>query len=132
MDPFVPEYAIDTDEVFSRGGRNFGDEDFALFKCPACWQVYLVDRSADVVHVDPKNLGAKLPADRVKQKCVGCGAALPDEPWSGPAAPESVRMLGHGPRKAGLPSPRQGAGRHEDDWSAGWALATEPRELEGH
>ena len=47
------------------------------------------------------------------------------------AAPESVRMLGHGPRKAGLPSPRQGAGRHEDDWSAGWALATEPREMEG-
>ena len=92
MDLFVPEHAIDQEEVFSRGGRNFGDEDFALFKCPNCWQVYLIDRAADVVYVDPRNLGTRVSADRVREKCVGCGTAIDAEPFSGPAAPESVRV----------------------------------------
>jgi hypothetical protein len=39
----VPETALDYEEIFARGGRNPGDEDFALFKCPSCGQVYLLD-----------------------------------------------------------------------------------------
>ena len=75
-----------------RGGRNFGDEDFALFKCPACWQVYLIDQSADVVYVNPKDVADRVPAERVKEKCVGCGAPLPEGPLAGPAAPDEVRV----------------------------------------
>ena len=92
MDLFVPNYAIDVEEVFSRGGRNFGDEDFALFKCPACWQVYLIDRSADVVYVNPKDVNARVPAARVAERCVGCGAAIAEAPLTGDAAPEAVRV----------------------------------------
>ena len=92
MDLFVPDYAIDYDEVFSRGGRNFGDEDFALFKCPGCWQIYLIDRSAEVVYVNPKDVNARVPADDVKRRCVGCAAAMPEGPLSGDAAPEAVRV----------------------------------------
>jgi len=92
MDLFVPDYAIDTDEVFSRGGRNFGDEDFALFKCPACWQIYLIDQAADVIYLDPKDVTTRLPAERIREKCVGCGAPLPDEALAGPAAPDEVRV----------------------------------------
>ncbi len=92
MDLLVPNYAIDRDEILSRGGRNFGDEDFSLFKCPACWQVYLIDRSADVVYVNPKDVNARLPAERVKEKCVGCGAPIAETPLAGDAAPEAVRV----------------------------------------
>jgi hypothetical protein len=92
MDLFVPDSAIDTDEVFSRGGRNFGDEDFARFKCPSCWQVYLIDQSADVVYLDPKDVTHRLPAERIRQRCEGCGQPLPDAPLTGPAAPDEVRV----------------------------------------
>ena len=92
MDLFVPEYAIDTEEILSRGGRNFGDEDFALFKCAACWQVYLIDRAADVVYVNPKDVKARVPADRVAERCVGCGAPIAEAPLTGDAAPEAVRV----------------------------------------
>jgi hypothetical protein len=36
---FVTEADVDYDEVFRRGGRNYGDENFAFFKCPACGKV---------------------------------------------------------------------------------------------
>ena len=92
MDLFVPDYAIDADEILSRGGRNFGDEDFSLFKCPNCWQVYLVDRSADIVYVNPKDVNARVPVERVTAGCVGCGAAITETPFVGGAAPDAVRV----------------------------------------
>ena len=92
MDLFVPDYAIDTGEVLARGGRNFGDEEFALFKCPNCWQVYLIDHVAEVVYPDPEDLCTRVPAETVGAKCVGCGAPLPGEIWCGSAAPEAMRV----------------------------------------
>jgi hypothetical protein len=87
-DEFVPDYAIDVEEVYRRGGRNFGDEDFTLFKCPNCRQVYLLDRAADVAYVNPKDVGARVPAARVRQKCLGCGSPRTE----GPAAAEAERV----------------------------------------
>jgi len=89
---FVPEYAIDAEEIFRRGGRNFGDEDFALFKCPDCWQVYLIDQSADVVYVNPKDASDRVPADVMKAACTGCGRPIRVEPLAGPAADDAVRV----------------------------------------
>ena len=89
---FVPNYAIDTEEIFSRGGRNFGDEDFSLFKCPNCWQVYLIDQSADVVYVNPKDVNARVPAERLTARCVGCDSPITEAPLTGDAAPEAVRV----------------------------------------
>jgi hypothetical protein len=47
---FVSEAVIDYAEVFRRGGRNLGDEDFALFKCPKCGRVYLLEYEVDTVY----------------------------------------------------------------------------------
>jgi hypothetical protein len=49
MSHFVPESAIDYEAVLRRGGRNLGDEDFALFKCPSCNRLYLMDYEVDTV-----------------------------------------------------------------------------------
>ena len=92
MFDFVPEYAINTDEVFRRGGRNFGDEQFALVRCPACGRIYLIDQSADIVYPDPKDLGARWPAARSPFPCAGCGSPLPEHPWVGQGAPEDMRV----------------------------------------
>jgi hypothetical protein len=53
MSDLVPEDAINYDEVFRRGGHNVGDEDFALFKCPNCGRIYLLEYEVDTVYLDP-------------------------------------------------------------------------------
>ena len=90
MDLFVPEHAIDYDEVFRRGGRNFGDEDFALFKCPACRRIYLMDYEVDTVFSEPDDLAVRVPADE-GVTCFGCGTEVP-APFVGGAAPDAVRV----------------------------------------
>jgi hypothetical protein len=80
MDLFVPEHAIDTDEVFSRGGRNFGDEDFAVFRCPDCGKVYLIDHEVDIVFTNGRNLGARVPISDPGFTCVVCGSDMPEHP----------------------------------------------------
>jgi hypothetical protein len=59
MQDLVPENAIDYDEVFRRGGRNLGDEDFALFKCPACGRIYLLEYEVDTAYLDPDDLSVR-------------------------------------------------------------------------
>ena len=86
-DSLVPEEAIDYDEVFRRGGRNLGDEDFALFKCPNCGRIYLLEYEVDTVYLDPTDLSRRLPVDPESFDCVSCGLRVPDdEPWTGPGA----------------------------------------------
>ena len=80
MDLFVPDYAIDEDEVFSRGGRNFGDEDFAVFRCPACGKVYLIDHEVDIVFTDGSDLAARVPINDPGFTCVACGTGMPEHP----------------------------------------------------
>lgn len=87
MADLVPETSIDYDEVFCRGGRNLGDEDFALFKCPFCGRVYLLDYEVDTVYLDPDDLAHRIDIDEGAFDCVGCGNRIPhDEPWIGPKA----------------------------------------------
>ena len=83
----VPETAIDYDEVFRRGGRNLGDEDFALFKCPSCGHIYLIDYEVDTVYLDAGDLSKRSDADPGSLRCVECGYEFrPDEPIIGPKA----------------------------------------------
>lgn len=83
----VPETAINYDEVFRRGGRNVGDEDFALFKCPRCGQIYLMEYEVDTVYLDPHDLSRRAPVFNTSFNCVACGQEVPsDEPWIGPKA----------------------------------------------
>jgi len=67
MTNLVPETAIDYEEIFARGGRNLGDEDFALFKCPSCGQIYLLEYEVDTAFLDADDLSrrAMLSKDRL-------------------------------------------------------------------
>jgi predicted RNA-binding Zn-ribbon protein involved in translation (DUF1610 family) len=87
VDDLVPEEAIDYDEVLRRGGANCGDEDFALFKCPHCGRVYLLDYEVDTVFLDPADLSRRQLVFNETFACVSCGQLVPkDEAWIGPRA----------------------------------------------
>lgn len=87
MPDFVPETAIDSEEVFRRGGRNFGDEDFAHFKCPSCDRISLLEYEVETVYVDRSGLSAPAPVYSVSFECVRCRKTVPtDEPCAGPKA----------------------------------------------
>jgi hypothetical protein len=83
----VPEEAIDYDEVLRRGGHNHGDEDFALFKCPHCGRIYLLEYEVDTVYLDPNDLTKRAPVFSDPFDCVACGKEVSkSEPWIGPKA----------------------------------------------
>ena len=91
MSRYVPETAIDYEAIFRRGGRNFGDEDFALFKCPRCGYVYLLEYEADTVYLDGSDLSKRQDVTGrpvISFICVGCTQALPEGAWAGPRAKE--------------------------------------------
>jgi len=81
---FVPEDAIDYAAIFERGGQNCGDEDFALFKCPGCRQVYLLEYEVDTVYLDPADLSKRAPVSSSTFPCVGCGEDMVRGAWAGP------------------------------------------------
>ncbi len=70
MTEFVPESAIDYDEVFRRGGR-----------------IYLMDYEVDTVYLDAGDLSKRTDADPGSLRCLGCGYEFrADEPIIGPKA----------------------------------------------
>jgi DNA-directed RNA polymerase subunit RPC12/RpoP len=83
----VPEGVLDYGEILRRGGANFGDEDFALFKCPDCGNVYLLEYevdTVDTVYLNPLDLSQRVPVSDRSFKCVRCGREVPDDsPWIG-------------------------------------------------
>lgn len=81
---FVPEDVLDYDEIFRRGGRNLGDEDFALFKCPNCNQVYLMDYEVDTVYLNAVDLSQRAGVAFGSFNCVRCGLLVPEGAWVGP------------------------------------------------
>lgn len=83
----VPETTMDYEEVFRRGGRNHEDEDFALFKCPSCGHVYLLEYEVDTVYLDGYDLSRRVHVFAESFDCVQCGLTVPKgEPWIGPRA----------------------------------------------
>lgn len=94
---YVPESAIDYAAIFGRGGRNSGDEDFALFKCPSCSHVYLMDYEVDTVYVDGNDLSQREGVSdpqypRRLLVCVHCKRRLPKGKWIGPHAEEQFQV----------------------------------------
>ena len=82
-DDFAREEHLDYGEIYRRGGENLGGEDFALFKCPFCDCVYLMDYEVPTVYFDGLDLSRR--ADPTPSfHCVGCGQRLPDDKaWVG-------------------------------------------------
>jgi hypothetical protein len=81
---YVHEEYVDYDEIYRRGGQNLGDEDFALFRCPACDRVYLVDYEVDTVYLDGRDLSRRIDVDGEPFYCTGCRERIPDDKaWVG-------------------------------------------------
>src|SRR5262245_28816360 len=90
----VPEEALDYDEILRRGGANFGDENFALRKCPHCGRVYLIEYEVDTLYLDAGNLERRvaLPIDDSAFSCPRCGGTFPATAWIGPKASETMQV----------------------------------------
>lgn len=90
IDDRVPEEAINYDAVLSRGGENYGDEDFAFFKCPSCGHVYLLEYEVDTVYLDGTDLSQRAGVFNQSFKCLSCEQELPlNEAWIGNKAPKA-------------------------------------------
>jgi hypothetical protein len=93
MTDFVSEADIDYDEIFRRGGRNLGDEDFAFFKCPSCCRVYLAEYEVDTVYVDGGDLSKRQAIEKCLFDCLTCGHHFSgDRPWIGDGAPAEFQV----------------------------------------
>jgi hypothetical protein len=90
MADFVPESAVDYPAIFERGGANLGDEDFALFKCPNCGFIYLLEYEVDTVYLDGSNLTLRQDVTDSTQGfiCIQCRKQFPPGAWAGPRAEE--------------------------------------------
>ncbi|MCL2310517.1 MAG: hypothetical protein FWC42_09690 [Proteobacteria bacterium] len=91
MSRYVPETAIDHDAIFRRGGENCGDEDFALFKCPTCGHIYLMDYEVDTVYLDGADLSKRGDLN-VSFFCVSCKKEMPPGPCVGTRAKEEFMV----------------------------------------
>lgn len=91
----VPEEVLDYDEILRRGGQNYGDEDFALCKCPHCGILYLLEYEVDTIYLDATDLSKRLPIFDYPRNfdCLRCGGSFPATgSWIGPKAPPEMQV----------------------------------------
>jgi hypothetical protein len=86
MSPYVEERVIDYEAVIRRGGANLGDEDFALFKCPTCSRIYLLEYEVDTIYLDGTDPSQRYDDTDSSRRfvCVGCHLPLPEGRVAGP------------------------------------------------
>lgn len=90
---FVEENDVDYDRVLQAGGRNCGDEDFAVFGFPFCHRVYLMEYEVDTVFTDAHDLTKRIPVFNIGFSCVACGKQVPGGvAWVGPRAEREFRV----------------------------------------
>ncbi|RXK55397.1 hypothetical protein ESB00_05725 [Oleiharenicola lentus] len=91
---YIGEGEIDYAKVMARGGANCGDEDFAVFACPFCRHVYLLEYEVDTAYLDASDLKKRVSVFNTCFSCVSCGIEIPsDTAWVGPRAPEKFKVL---------------------------------------
>ena len=90
----VPEESLDEAEIFRRGGENYGDEDFALCKCPHCGRIYLIEYEVDTLYLDPAQLDRRVGINISVTvfRCEGCRGEFPQTGWISPKAPEVMQV----------------------------------------
>jgi hypothetical protein len=93
MSRWVPETALDYSEILGRGGWSCGYGEFALFQCPRCGQVYLIDYEVDTVFLNASDLSQRVSAAGTTFPCIRCHEALPEGRWlwNGAEPDEAVR-----------------------------------------
>lgn len=79
--------------MLQAGGRNCGDEDFAVFGFPFCHRVYLMEYEVDTVFTDAHDLTKRIPVFNIGFSCVACGKQVPGGvAWVGPRAEREFRV----------------------------------------
>ena len=90
----VEECDLDYEGILRSGGENYGDEDFAVFGCPHCKQIYLLEYEADTVYLDPADLTKRVPVHSDSFTCSNCRKRVPNDcPWIGDRAPREFQVV---------------------------------------
>ena len=76
---YVEEEDLNAIEILARGGANCGDEDFAMFLCPLCEQIYLMDHEFETIYLNANDLS--LRSDGMPFTCIRCGVPTPKGDW---------------------------------------------------
>ncbi|EOC1428949.1 hypothetical protein NNQ28_01085 [Cronobacter dublinensis] len=91
MKKYIEENDIDELKVkAATGNYSYGDEDFALFKCPSCNKIYLIDYEVGTIYLSAKDLGV-LTNESVF-KCVNCGYSFDGKIIIGDKADEIFKV----------------------------------------
>ena len=92
MREFVQEDDLDEELILEKGFRTQGDEDFAVFHCPECKRIYLIEYEGDTLFSDPQD-PSKLQALNSSFSCPSCGMLFPpDDAIIGPRANDRYRV----------------------------------------
>jgi len=93
MENYVGEYDLDYDAILHKikedGGCTLGDEDFDIFKCPTCNQIYLIDYEVGSVYLDPEDL-SKMENDNFS--CPKCNYSFREKIYLGDKADDGFRV----------------------------------------
>ena len=92
MTQFVNESDLNYDLILKRvGAYTQGDEDFDVFKCPACKRIYLIEYESGTIFVEPDDSSLVQSSDSFS--CPSCGYSFPKgEPIIGPKASERYKV----------------------------------------
>lgn len=72
MNRYIDEKDINEVKIkHAIGNASYGDEDFAIFKCPQCNKIYLIDYEVDTIYLSAKNIQLMTSASNFS--CIKCG-----------------------------------------------------------
>jgi hypothetical protein len=86
MKEFIQDDDLDYELILDRGFRTQGDEDFAVFHCPVCKRIYLVEYEGDTLFSCPEDPSVLQSLDS-SFRCLSCENPFSsEEPIIGPRA----------------------------------------------
>lgn len=92
MKEFIQDDDLDGELILEKGFRTQGDEDFAVFHCPGCKRIYLVEYEGDTLFSDPQDPSVLQSLDS-SISCLSCGTPFSsEEPIIGSRANDRYRV----------------------------------------
>lgn len=91
---YVSEQDLDYDAILAAIGADsiYGDEDFDVFQCPFCSEIYLIDYEIDVIFYDPVNFHALSEHASAPCLCISCGYDFSGQTLIGEKASEEFKV----------------------------------------
>lgn len=91
MAGYTAPMQLDSNAIFEQGGRNYGNEEFAVCACPNCQKIYLIECEVDTIYVDSTDLSKRFnPLSKERFRCQQCQTKFPRGAWVGKHAPSSM------------------------------------------